>query len=87
MEPLVRARTLFGFTETVDALGADSRQVLTNAGLDVNVVANPKSWISFRKVLSAYEIAAKSTGQSSFGRQLSGQRDVSFLGPRILICK
>ena len=87
MEPLVRARTLSGFTETVEALGADSDQVLTDAGLNASVMANPKAWISFRKVLLAYEIAAQSTGRPSFGLQLAMHRDLSFLGPLILIFK
>ena len=87
MEPLVRARTLVGFSETIDALGADSSRVLLDAGLPANAVANPSSWISFRKVLSAYEIAAKATRCPSFGLQLATQRDLSFLGPLILIFK
>ena len=87
MEPLVRARTLVGFTETIDALGADPCQVLADAGLSVDVVAKPESWISFRKVLSAYEIAARATRCPSFGLRLSAQRDLSFLGPLLLIFK
>lgn len=87
MNYLVRARTLQGFGELVQALGADPRLVLERAGLSAQALDCEDEWISFKSVLVAYEAAALVTRCASFGLQLSGQRDLAYLGPIGLIFK
>lgn len=74
-----------GFGDLVVRLGADPKDILKRAGLDAGVVNRPDEWISFRSVVIAYEIAATATGCGNFGIRLSEHRDLSFLGPIILI--
>ena len=76
-----------GFGDLVAQLGGNPRQVMERAGLDAGVLNRPDEWISFRSVLVAYELAAVATGRGDFGIQLSGHRDLSFLGPIVLIFK
>ncbi len=87
MNYLVRARTLQGFEELVLSLGADPEAVLERAGLNPGVLSRAEDWIPFKSVLIAYETAAMLTGSANFGLQLSGQRDLSYLGPIGLIFK
>jgi AraC-like DNA-binding protein len=87
MEPLVRARTLQGFGALVADLGGQADVILARAGLDVDVLNRSEQWISYRSVLIAYESAAAITKCPKFGILLSGQRDLSFLGPLVMIFK
>ncbi|MDH4110007.1 MAG: AraC family transcriptional regulator [Gammaproteobacteria bacterium] len=87
MEASVRARTMQGFSDLVARLGADPKKVLERAGLHAAVVNRPDEWISFRSVVVAYELAAAATGCRNFGLRLSDHRDLSFLGPIVLIFK
>jgi len=87
MEFSVRARTLQGFGDLLTDLGGSLDTVLSRAGLDPNVLSRLESWISFRSVLIAYETAAKVTNSQTFGIQLSCRRDLSFMGPLVLIFK
>ena len=76
-----------GFGDLVVRLGADPKDILKRAGLDAGVVNRPDEWISFRSVVVAYELAAAATGCGDFGIRLSEHRDLSFLGPVVLIFK
>jgi AraC-like DNA-binding protein len=76
-----------GFGDLVEKLGADPKQVLKRAGLDAGVLDRPDEWISFRSVIVAYELAAAATDCGNFGIRLSDHRDLSFLGPIVLIIK
>lgn len=87
MEPLVRAAALHGLVETVTALRGDPDAVLRMAGINGRAVQQPESWISFRDLVAAYEYAATGTGCSSFGLRLTAERDLSYLGPLVLIFK
>lgn len=87
MQHFVRARTLQGFGELVVELGADPADILESAGLNSDVLRRSDDWIPFRSVLVAYETAAIITGCASLGIQLSNRRDLSFLGPLVLIFK
>lgn len=87
MEPLVRARTLQGFGALVADLGEQPEAILERAGLDIGVLNRTDEWIPFRSVLIAYESAALATHCADFGIRLSGRRDLSFLGPLVLIFK
>jgi AraC-like DNA-binding protein len=87
MEPLVRARTLQGFGALVSDLGEQPEAILERAGLDIGVLSRTDEWIAFRSVLIAYESAALATHCADFGIRLSGRRDLSFLGPLVLIFK
>jgi AraC-like DNA-binding protein len=87
MDASVRARTMQGFSDLVARLGADPKKILERAGLDAAVVNRPDEWISFRSVIVAYELAAGATGCGNFGLRLSDHRDLSFLGPIVLIFK
>jgi len=87
MEPLVRARTLQGFGELVAVLGGQANVILARAGLDIDDLNRSEKWISYRSVLIAYESAAQATNCQNFGILLSRQRDLSFLGPLVMIFK
>jgi AraC-like DNA-binding protein len=76
-----------GFGDLVVRLGADPKEILKRAGLDAGVLNRPDEWISFRSVVVAYELAAAATSCGDFGIRLSEHRDLSFLGPIILIFK
>jgi len=85
IEPIVRARTLDGFTQLVRELGGDPEGVLARVGLADHVTAHPLEWISFPAVLRAYEIAANETRCETFGLQLGAVRQLSVLGPLQLV--
>jgi AraC-like DNA-binding protein len=87
METTVRARTMQGFGDLVARLGADPIAILRRVGLDAEVLSRPDEWVSFRSVVIAYETAAMATSCRNFGIRLAGQRDLSFLGPMVLIFK
>ena len=76
-----------GFDALVADLGGQPEALLRRAGLDLNVLNRSDDWIPFRSVLIAYESAALATHCKNFGIQLSGRRDLSFLGPLVLIFK
>jgi AraC-like DNA-binding protein len=71
----------------VTDLGGEPEAILKRAGLDIGVLNRTDEWISFRSVLIAYESAALATNCGSFGVQLAGRRDLSYLGPLVLIFK
>ena len=87
MTSVVRARTLQGFAELVTDLGANPVKILRRAGLDQGVLKCSDDWISFPSVVIAYELAALETKCPDFGVQLSERRDLSILGPLVLIFK
>ena len=87
MEPLVRARTLQGFGALITDLGGQPETILRRVGLDLDVLNRVDKWISFQSVLLAYESAAVATRCGDFGIQFSGRRDLSFMGPLVLIFK
>ena len=85
MESSVRARVLQGFGELVTDLGADPGFILKRAGLEADALERSDQWIPFRSAVIAYELAAAATKCGSFGIQLAGRRDLSYLGPMVLI--
>jgi len=87
VEPLVRARTLQGFGPLVSDLDGQPETILRRAGLDPDVLNRVDKWISFQSVLIAYESAAHATRCNDFGIRFSGRRDLSFMGPLVLIFK
>jgi AraC-like DNA-binding protein len=84
---MVRARALDGFSATVKALGGDPAAVYRAAGLPAGLNGNPDGWVPFHQVLQAYREASRSTGCPYFGMYLAANRDLSYLGPLILIFK
>ena len=76
-----------GFGDLVAELGGDPAAILARAGLDADVMTRSDEWVSFRSVVIAYETAAAATACGDFGIQLAGNRDLSFLGPMVLIFK
>ncbi|MDH4316703.1 MAG: AraC family transcriptional regulator [Gammaproteobacteria bacterium] len=76
-----------GFGDLVAKLGADPSAILGRAGLDPDVLSRSDEWVSFRSVVIAYETAALATNSGNFGIQLAGRRDLSFMGPMVLIFK
>jgi len=87
VETSVRARTLQGFADLVVELGADPAVILRRSGLDADVLNRSDEWIPFRSVVIAYETAALTTKCGNFGIRLAGCRDLSFMGPMVLIFK
>jgi AraC-like DNA-binding protein len=76
-----------GFGDLVAKLGAEPSVILGRAGLGPDVLSRSDEWVSFRSVVIAYETAALATNCGNFGIQLAGRRDLSFMGPMVLIFK
>ena len=83
----MRARALEGFSATVKELGGDPAAVYRAVGLPTALNGNPDGWVPFLQLLDAYDEASRSTGCPYFGMYLAANRDLSFLGPLILIFK
>lgn len=78
---LVRGTALQGFTELVDELGGDSRELLQRAHVAPDVIGNHESFVGYRSVISLLEVAAKATGAGDFGRRLASRQGLEILGP------
>ena len=76
---LLRASALHGFIETARELGADPEALLQRAGL-MDALADPESWVSYRKFLLLLEDARRETACPHFGLQLSRHQGISVLG-------
>jgi AraC-like DNA-binding protein len=76
-----------GFDTLVAELGGQPANILSRAGLAADILSRPDEWIPFRSVLIAYELAALATNCKNFGLLLAMHRDLSFLGPLVLIFK
>ena len=86
-DAMVRARALAGFDTAIRELGGEPESTLRASGIHSSMLHNPEGWIPFEAVLEAYNYASRHTGCPYFGMYLAASRDLSYLGPLILIFK
>ena len=84
---MVRVRALARYGETISELGGNPNMAMRACGLLESAVDNADGWVPFSAVLEAYEIASRLTDRRDFGMYLGSSRDLSYLGPLILIFK
>ena len=84
---MVRARALAGFGTALQELGGDPESTLRASGIHSSMLHNPEGWIPFSTMLDAYNNASRHTGCPYFGMYFAASRDLSYLGPVILIFK
>ncbi|WP_374571992.1 AraC family transcriptional regulator [Phenylobacterium sp.] len=87
MEAIVRARSLSGFAPCVLANGGDPAAILRRAGLSQSALKDEENWISLRRSLRAYELAAQALNDPGFGVKLAQFQGAAIIGPPLLIAR
>jgi AraC-like DNA-binding protein len=82
---LLRARALTGFADLVSDLGGDAAGLLEDAGITVQILAQPEATISLPGTVALLEKAASRLATPDFGLLLAQRQDFSVLGPVALI--
>lgn len=80
MVTLVRAASLTGFFEVMQALGGDADKALRQAGLRRSLVRDPDQLIEAAVAVQLVEDAAKTTQCDSFGLRMAESRQLSHFG-------
>lgn len=80
MQPQIRAGLLVNFRPTVEALGGDIDQILTDAELPADVLINPEQYIPYRSYLRLLDAAASGTGCPYFGLVMSHKLGTENMG-------
>lgn len=80
MKDLCRAGGMSNFEPLVKSLGGDAREVLALAGLKPSELADPDRYLSYRKIMTAFEMAACRLNRPDFGFCLADRQELSFLG-------
>ncbi len=78
---IVRADSLRGFRKVVSELGGDGDALLRDADIDPAALNDPDSYISYRRLVSAIETAAKTLNCPDFGMRLAASTGADMLGP------
>jgi AraC-like DNA-binding protein len=78
---LIRGTALRGFTQLAEELGARPDDLLRSADLDPHAVGRHDSFLDYRAVITALELAAGVTGAGDFGRRLAHRQGLDILGP------
>ena len=81
----MRAVTLANYVEVADAIGLDGAQMLRQAGLSRNTLANPENRLPARAVVSLLERSANQSGCENFGLLMAEMRSFASLGPLALL--
>lgn len=76
---LVRASSLSGVRQTIQALGTDPEPLLQRAGL-AHINPEEDTWMSYRTYLLLLEEASHVTQCPHFGLELSSNQDIGILG-------
>lgn len=87
VDGLIRVRALTGFIHCVRELGGDPLSILFSLGVDQHRLDDPNGWIPFGVVLRAFQLAADQLDEPAFGVRLSRSRDLSYLGPILLVAR
>lgn len=83
---LVRAAALTGYCQTMEALGADPRPLLREAGLSQQILLRSEQLISARTATRLLERGAALTTCVTFGLRMAERRELANLGaPSLLI--
>ncbi|MGV9661426.1 AraC family transcriptional regulator [Nocardia niigatensis] len=78
---VIRGTALSGYCPLVAELGADPAELLRGAGIRTEDVGNGETFLPFRRVVHAVEIAAARLGVPDFGRRLAQRQGIEILGP------
>lgn len=78
---VVRATSLSNYPRLVVELGGDPVGLLTEVGIDPDVVGHADVFVPLGRVAAAIENAASTTGTRDFGRQLARLQGIEILGP------
>jgi AraC-like DNA-binding protein len=81
MTALVRAAALTHYPELALGLGLDPQRLLSDAGLNANVLREPDLRVPMERVLEVLERSAELSGCESFGLRMAETRQLSNLGP------
>ena len=78
---VVRATSLSNYPRLVVELGGDPVGLLTEVGIDPDVVGHADVFVPLGRVAAAIENAASTTGTRDLGRQLARLQGIEILGP------
>lgn len=78
---VVRATSLSNYPRLVNELGGDPVALLTEVGIDPDVVGHDDVFVPLGRVAAAIENAASATGTRDFGRRLARLQGIEILGP------
>lgn len=82
---VVHARILQFFPELVEELGGDTRQLMRQAGIDVETLAAARAGATYRQVVELLEGAAKALDCPDFGMRLASLQSGRMFGPLGLV--
>ena len=82
-----RAVTLNSYDVVARLVGLDPYDMLRQAGLHPNVLADPENWIPADRVLALIEASAAQSGRDDFGVLLGECRTFASLGPVSLLLR
>jgi AraC-like DNA-binding protein len=80
MADIIRAGSLWGFSQLTRSLGHDPRPLLAEAGLCEGDLDDPDRFIPRAAVANLLEVSATRLECSDFGLRLAGQQDINVLG-------
>lgn len=78
---VIRGVALEGYLDLVRELGSDPSPLLARAHLPAESLGDHESFLGYRSVITALELAASVTGHPDFGRQLALRQGLEILGP------
>lgn len=84
---VVHARILQFFPELVEQLGGDTRQLMRQAGIDVEKLAAARAGATYRQVVELMEASAQALHCPDFGLRLASLQSGRMFGPLGLVMK
>lgn len=78
---VVRATSLSNYPRLVGELGGNPVALLTEVGIDPDVVGHDDVFVPLGRVAAAIENAASATGARDYGRRLARMQGIEILGP------
>ena len=67
--------------------GGDPTPLLARIGLPAADLQDPNRWITLRGFLRLLDLASRALGEPAFGVALARGRDLSYLGPLLLMAQ
>lgn len=80
MQPHIRAGLLVALRPTVEELGCDIEDVLTEANLPSDILGNPEDFLPYKSYLRLLDVAARKTDCEHFGLEMSRELGAENMG-------
>jgi AraC-like DNA-binding protein len=87
MTDFARASSLHGFADYAASQQLDAQEMLALAGLPKDILEQPESLISYRKLVKLLNLCVTHTGNSLFGLQYGLHQGIDALGPLLYLIR